>query len=417
MYAGDVVRRSPRDELTSDISFLDGRLPRPVLDAATRDAALLGASPHELLLSRGDIRVTEYYSALATAIGVRFSPFVRIHVPVDPLASRDPAAAACIGLLRVAGEGGLEIAAAPRGWQVATFIAAMGSRRATARRVFVTPPQALTDAIVACGRDALLEASLNGLGRLPDAMSARRLVSGWQAAVLIAGPFVALLAAWLFPGAALLVLAIGLSVFFLAAIGLRLVAAVSGLIPLRRDRSVPLSDADLPIYTVLVPLYREAGQVGRLVEALRRLDYPDCKLDIKMIAEADDRETLDALKRQILPVQFEVLAVPDAAPKTKPKALCFALAFARGSLVTIFDAEDLPDSDQLRRAAERLAAVPGNVACLQARLAWYNWPESWFTRQLAIEYASLFDVFLPALARFGLPLPLGGTSNHFRGIR
>jgi hypothetical protein len=35
----------------------------------------------------------------------------------------------------------------------------------------------------------------------------------------------------------------------------------------------------------------------------------------------------------------------------------------------------------------------------------------------AAEYAGQFDVFLPGLASFGAPLPLGGSSNHFRGIR
>ncbi len=30
------------------------------------------------------------------------------------------------------------------------------------------------------------------------------------------------------------------------------------------------------------------------------------------------------------------------------------------------------------------------------------------------EYAGLFDVFLPGLAAWRLPLPLGGSSNHFR---
>ena len=36
------------------------------------------------------------------------------------------------------------------------------------------------------------------------------------------------------------------------------------------------------------------------------------------------------------------------------------------------------------------------------------------TRQFAIEYATLFGLLLPALASYRLPLPLGGTSNHFR---
>ena len=130
--------------------------------------------------------------------------------------------------------------------------------------------------------------------------------------------------------------------------------------------------------------------------------------------EADDPETQARLRTLRLPAHMEIIVLPDGLPKTKPKALNVGLALARGSLVAVYDAEDLPDPDQLRRAAARFAVAPANLACLQASLTIYNWQECWLSRQFAIEYAALFDVLLPALARFRLPLPLGGTSNHFR---
>src|SRR5690606_154439 len=69
---------------------------------------------------------------------------------------------------------------------------------------------------------------------------------------------------------------------------------------------------------------------------------------------------------------------------------------------------------QLRLAAGHLAAAPPHVACLQAHLAIDNVDDSLLTRLFAIEYAVLFDVMNPGLATFGFPVPLGGTSNHFR---
>src|SRR5207244_1551522 len=101
-------------------------------------------------------------------------------------------------------------------------------------------------------------------------------------------------------------------------------------------------------------------------------------------------------------------------PQTKPKALNYALQFARGELVTVFDAEDLPDSFELRLAAEHFAIAPDNCACLQARLLFHNDRENWLTRQFAIEYACHFELLLPMLASLNMPVPLGGTSNHFR---
>ena len=112
--------------------------------------------------------------------------------------------------------------------------------------------------------------------------------------------------------------------------------------------------------------------------------------------------------------QFEVIVVPAGQPQTKPRALNYALQFSRGELLTIYDAEDIPEPDQLRKAAERFAVSPPDVACLQAQLAFYNPNENWLTRQFTIEYAVLFGELLPALANHRLPLPLGGTSNHFR---
>jgi cellulose synthase/poly-beta-1,6-N-acetylglucosamine synthase-like glycosyltransferase len=106
--------------------------------------------------------------------------------------------------------------------------------------------------------------------------------------------------------------------------------------------------------------------------------------------------------------------VSPGLPQTKPRALNLALMFARGELVTIYDAEDIPQPMQLRHSAQHFKSAPADVACLQARLSYYNSNENWLTRQFTIEYASLFDVLLPALARWRLPLPLGGTSNHFR---
>jgi len=411
---GHAAGAKPGARLPDDIGFLDGRVPRAVLLAAARDAARRDAEPHEILLARGALTVQDYYRALAGAVGARYAPFVPIDAAADPLADHNPSAAAQVGMLRIAGGNGLRIAASPRGTRVARFVEALRDRPAAGRRLVVVPPQALTDAIATCGSDRLIDRSRTGLDRLADAMSARTPVTMWQERALWIALLACFVLAAIHPAMTLALITIIVATFFVGVVCVRLMAATYGFGLKVSEAETLLGDAALPVYTVLVPLYKEARQVPRLVEGLCRLDYPAHKLDIKMIAEADDTETVAALRRADLPAHFETLVVPDAEPKTKPKALCYALEFARGSLVTIYDAEDLPEPDQLRRAATQLADAPKDVACIQARLAWYNWRETWITREMAIEYASLFDVFLPVLARFRLPLPLGGTSNHFR---
>lgn len=130
--------------------------------------------------------------------------------------------------------------------------------------------------------------------------------------------------------------------------------------------------------------------------------------------EHDDQATRRAIEAQHLPPAFEVIVAPAGWPRTKPRALNVALPLARGEFMVVFDAEDAPAPGQLREAAERFLQSPRELACLQARLAIDNIEDSWLTRLFAIEYAVLFDVLNPGLAGLGLPLPLGGSSNHFR---
>ena len=143
-------------------------------------------------------------------------------------------------------------------------------------------------------------------------------------------------------------------------------------------------------------------------------NYPLEKLDIKLVVEADDPETRGAIAGLGLGPPFEIIVAPAGGPRTKPKALNAALPFARGTFTAVYDAEDRPESDQLRCAVDAFLASGSELACVQARLTIDNTEDSWITRIFTAEYAGLFDVFLPGLAARRLPLPLGGSSNHFR---
>jgi glycosyltransferase XagB len=175
-----------------------------------------------------------------------------------------------------------------------------------------------------------------------------------------------------------------------------------------------LDDRELPTYTVLAPLYKEPEVLHLLADAIRNLDYPLSKLDVKLILEEDDLDTIRVARELGLEGIFEIIRVPDSLPKTKPKALNYALNFARGDYVTIYDAEDRPERDQLKKAAVAFAQAPENTACIQARLNYFNANENWLTRLFTLEYSLWFDFYLPALEALRIPIPLGGTSNHFK---
>jgi len=170
---------------------------------------------------------------------------------------------------------------------------------------------------------------------------------------------------------------------------------------------------NLPVYTILCPLYREAGVLPQLVKACSELDYPASKLDIKLLLEEDDVETREIVDSTPLPANFHVLVVPAEGPRTKPKACNYGLEFARGEYCVIYDAEDIPEPLQLKKALVIFRRSDSGIGCVQAKLNYYNPKQNLITRWFSLEYTSWFDFFLPGLVELGLPVPLGGSSNHF----
>jgi cellulose synthase/poly-beta-1,6-N-acetylglucosamine synthase-like glycosyltransferase len=256
----------------------------------------------------------------------------------------------------------------------------------------------------------LSEHAILALDRRTPLLSARRVVSAGQARALLGTGIAFLALACVRPSWLVIALVALMSVLFLLGVFFRALLALLGATP--RPAAHAAADGDLPVYTILVPLYREAAMIPTLTRALLTLDYPCDRLDIKLIVEADDLETARACAG--LDGPFEVVSVPPSLPRTKPKAVNFALRFARGDFVVIYDAEDRPEPDQLRKAVAGFRALPQSVACLQARLAFYNARECWLTNQFEADYRLWFGMLLPGLERVGLPIPLGGTSNHFR---
>ncbi len=180
------------------------------------------------------------------------------------------------------------------------------------------------------------------------------------------------------------------------------------------DRIIRIPPEDLPVVTILLPLYRERDVAGALVKRISRLDYPADKLDVCLVLEADDQTTHKALANATLPTWMRAIRVPLGALQTKPRAMNYAMSFAKGSIVGVYDAEDAPDPDQIRKVVNRFAQRGPEVACLQGRLDFYNAHSNWLARCFTVEYATWFRVMLPGLERLGLAIPLGGTTLFFR---
>jgi hypothetical protein len=175
-----------------------------------------------------------------------------------------------------------------------------------------------------------------------------------------------------------------------------------------------LKEEELPVYTILLPVFKEPEVLPKLVEALKKLDYPQEKLDILLLLEEVDEVTREAAKKSRPPANFRFINIPKSHPQTKPKACNYGLVFARGEYLTIYDAEDIPEPDQLKKAVAAFKKYPPDYICFQAALNYFNRDENFLTKMFTLEYSYWYDYMLTGLDRLGLPLPLGGTSNHFR---
>ncbi|MGV8928915.1 MAG: glycosyltransferase family 2 protein [Brevundimonas sp.] len=240
--------------------------------------------------------------------------------------------------------------------------------------------------------------------------AALRGLAPFQSLILVSLLVALAFGVWLWPEQLTNGLIVGAACAFLAVAIWRLVLILVSMVPLPE----PPVPEHWPRYTVLAALYDEADIVGQLIERLSRIDYPADRIEGLLVLEAHDHATIAAARAARRPDWLEIFVAPPGKPQTKPRALNYALARARGELLTVYDAEDAPDPGQLREAAARFAADRSRrLACLQAPLRIRATP-GFITRQFSAEYASLFEAVLPGMARLGLPFPLGGTSNHFR---
>src|SRR6056297_3635015 len=176
----------------------------------------------------------------------------------------------------------------------------------------------------------------------------------------------------------------------------------------------PQAGVPLPKVSVLVPLFRETEIAHHLIARLSRLTYPKCLLDVVLVLEEEDDLTRQTLAQIDLPPWIRAVVVPDGQPRTKPRAMNYALDFCRGDIIGIFDAEDAPDPDQITAVARRFQQAPAHMVCLQGILDYYNPRQNWLARCFTIEYATWFRMMLPGMAKLGFAIPLGGTTLYFR---
>jgi hypothetical protein len=402
-----------RDGSAPELDCLRAVLAPRLLSAAERRGRDLGIGADRVLIQWGVIGEATYLERLGSHLGVALEDFSAVDRSDCPLSDAQLVAAAASEMILLRQDGGSILVLAPQRLAARTLCRHLTEFPQMRSRVRLASASSMQRFLTQIGGTVLTEAAVSDLRhRFPEMSAApdRSNDSPWPQR-LRRGACVAALAMLPLLLARDIAAAL-LAICFVAFAGLRLAASMWPRLPKRRPRRQP--DAALPVYTVVAALYREASSVAPLVAALEALDYPREKLDLVLVLEPGDLATRAAIAKLGSRPHLRVLTAPAAPPQTKPKALNCALAIARGSFMAVFDAEDRPEPNQLRDALAAFDARGPATACVQASLCIDNLSHSWLSRTFVAEYAGQFDLFLPGLTALGLPLPLGGTSNHFR---
>jgi cellulose synthase/poly-beta-1,6-N-acetylglucosamine synthase-like glycosyltransferase len=418
MTANSKPALAPPTQRLGDILLSQGLITKDELQDALAAQKHTGGRIGQILVSRGSVNRLALSEALARQCGL---PHIDLRKQqVDPNTARlvDPDSCRKLGCIPIRQTGSTLEVAIVDPWNINPVHEHM-------RRVFpgeikylVTSEFDIEWTTRAIFHDNYVNESIYGLFYRNPEECAKQTFTAPQLTIVavLAALFLAGLALAPYPlllglniAAALVYLGISIFRFSIALSG----AAHEDLISISPEDLQALDESQLPVYTILIPVFREKEVLPILLQSLSELDYPANKLDIKLLLEEVDEETRQAAIQINPPGNIEFITIPDSQPRTKPKACNYGLISARGKYLVIFDAEDKPEKDQLKKVVCTFNKGAENLICVQAKLNYYNRNQNLLTRWFTCEYSNWFDMILPGLNRAGLPIPLGGTSNHF----
>lgn len=381
-----------------EVDCIRALLPAGLIADAQERAARLGIGADRVLTAGGWLSQDDYARALAEALGATFEPLDGMPRAFCPLADERLIEAARAGLLPLSIGDALCLVVAPRGTAARRIAALIQNDPALARRFRFTSDERLARFVLRSAGKTLAARAVDQLQKDKPGFSAAPPTNFLTVAAPTAAFGLTGMAATLWaPSTAALTFELIPAALFTAWLGLRVASAF--IPPAKIEALRAPADAELPVYSVVAALYREAASVDGLLRAIERLDYPREKLDVILAVEADDRETRAAIEARTGRLPITVVAVPAGAPRTKPKALNVALPFARGHFTVIYDAEDRPEPNQLRRALQTFSTGGEKLACVQARLCIDNTADSWLARGIMAQTPQDFP---PECAQFSL---------------
>ncbi len=398
--------------------LLDGLITRSQLNNALDFARNTGVRIGKALVNRGYITDNQLYQYLAKQTSLPFYDLETVEIDKELAQSIPPKTARELGILPIQDSGDQVVMGMVDPFNSEALTTAKELLGKEINPVLITENNLVESLENLYSQEYLAQSTSELLERTPEDSAYKVLNMGQKISMIL---FLLISVAWIWFNFTSYIIVINAlsTIFYITFSSYRFNLVYRALsntmeVIVTPDELQALDDRDLPVYTILVPVYKEAEVLPDLLEALKKLDYPTTKLDIQVLMEQDDLETIGAFNLWNPPSHFHGTVVPYGEPKTKPKACNYGLIHARGDYVVIFDAEDIPQTDQLKKIIVAFSKSAPEIVCIQSKLNYYNSEQNLLTRWFTVEYSMWFDLFLPGLSASSAPIPLGGTSNHFK---
>lgn len=187
---------------------------------------------------------------------------------------------------------------------------------------------------------------------------------------------------------------------------------------LRRNRKkqpetrAKVEEKNLPTVSIVVPAKNEERVIGRLLESLLKSNYPAQKKEIIIVEDGSTDSTVEICRSYMNEYPDQIKLLHNVVSNGKPSALNYACKQANGEIVAVFDADSVPESDVLLKAAEYFEDP--SVAAIQGLPCPINADENRLTKVIAYEECLRFEVYMRGKDALDLFVPLTGNCCFMR---
>lgn len=155
----------------------------------------------------------------------------------------------------------------------------------------------------------------------------------------------------------------------------------------RELRSMPALGDNAPMVSVLVPAHNEAAVIENTIHAIAAQDYPAERFEIIIVNDGSTDDTAAIIDRagQHYPNVRRMDVPVGHGGKGKSRTLNIGLQDAGGELVCIFDADNTPETNCLRRLVGALLQDK-NLVAVNGKVRTRNHSVNWLTRFINLEF-------------------------------